>query len=395
MALGRWRPGSRTAPSRRRRHFLKRRRKDLRCGKDTTTSQEVDPAITVTPAIPAAVRVGNYYAEDQEEVLRYIAEVHAGLLADHEWLRKNARKLRQENGLTRRYSVPEILAKQHEADGFDVFVDPEEALLMAERAAKDSEWSRVTRPELSTAEAEEIQEGIGFVIATAAGGSPIGVEEVLELLDRSVAGGEIGAAVYLAEHLEARHDGQPPRPLVERLFQVLKALLRPSAATVRPKLEGPWQKAPPGRFGALNPRKSLGRLLERLAPLRREEKDLAKEGTAEVFQAMERLSQSLLPALQRMADGSRGQRRGQMASLVTRVSQENGLSISSALAQALLQQMETQGLLQMKGRDVMLSNTVKALEAVGVVRSLWVVQRVLQTFAFRQEPTIFCEFNIV
>lgn len=43
----------------------------------------------------------------------------------------------------------------------------------------------------------------------------------------------------------------------------------------------------------------------------------------------------------------------------------------------------------------MLSNTVKALEAVGVVRSLWVVQRVLQTFAFRQEPTIFCEFNIV
>eukprot|EP00913_Durusdinium_trenchii_P026076 g24462.t2 len=149
-----------------------------------------------------AVRVGNYYAEDQEEVLRYIAEVHAGLLADHEWLRKNARKLRQENGLTRRYSVPEILAKQHEADGFDVFVDPEEALLMAERAAKDSEWSRVTRPELSTAEAEEIQEGIGFVIATAAGGSPIGVEEVLELLDRSVAGGEIGAAVYLAEHLE-------------------------------------------------------------------------------------------------------------------------------------------------------------------------------------------------
>lgn len=28
-------------------------------------------------------------------------QVHAGLLADHEWLRKNARKLRQENGLTR------------------------------------------------------------------------------------------------------------------------------------------------------------------------------------------------------------------------------------------------------------------------------------------------------
>ena len=28
------------------------------------------------PFVAQAVRVGNYYAEDQEEVLRYIAEVH-------------------------------------------------------------------------------------------------------------------------------------------------------------------------------------------------------------------------------------------------------------------------------------------------------------------------------
>eukprot|EP00435_Cladocopium_sp_Y103_P000833 s1526_g1.t1 len=145
-----------------------------------------------------AVRVGNYYAEDQEEVLRYIAEVHAGVKDDKEWIRKNWRKLQKENGLTRRYSVPEILQKKHEADGFDVFVDPDEAILMAERAQAEA----LTRPELTAADAEEIQEGLDSVVASA-NAAPLSVEEIFELLERCVSGGEVAAAVYLAETLEA------------------------------------------------------------------------------------------------------------------------------------------------------------------------------------------------
>eukprot|EP00439_Symbiodinium_sp_Y106_P056538 s3163_g7.t3 len=148
-----------------------------------------------------AVRVGNFYAEDQQEVIRYIAEVHADLLADTQWLRKNRGKLRAENGLTRRYSVPEILCKKHEVDGFDIFADPDEAVLLAERAAKDGE--KTSRPELPLEEAQQIQEGLDEVVASAAGtGGPVGSDEVLELLGRAVAGGEVAAAVYLSERIE-------------------------------------------------------------------------------------------------------------------------------------------------------------------------------------------------
>lgn len=80
-----------------------------------------------------AVRIGNYYAEDQEEVFRYIAqagsmqaesshvtswseneaealeskmflyvaEVYGELLSDDNWRRKNKSKVQKENGFTR------------------------------------------------------------------------------------------------------------------------------------------------------------------------------------------------------------------------------------------------------------------------------------------------------
>ncbi|CAJ1336813.1 unnamed protein product [Effrenium voratum] len=343
-------PG-RSSPAVRRRCLLKRRLK--RDGKPKLTQTQAAkewPETMCRNIALEAVRVGNYYAEDQDEVLAYIAQVHAELLADSEWLRKTGKKLRRENGLTRRYTVQEILKKKHEADGFDVFVDPDEAILMAKRAAKETSGESLA-PELTDADAAEIQEGLDLVV-TAAGCSTVGVDEVMELLGRAVVGGEVGAAVYLAEHLEALHEGAPPRELAEKMFQALKPLLRPSASCHKPKLAGPWQKAPPGRFGALNPRKGLGRLLERLAALRKPKDEEAEAKQAEVHEAMQRLCQALQPA---MAASAGCRRRAQFAEVITGECQKSGLAVSNSLAQALLQHMENENLLQVKGREVTLA----------------------------------------
>ena len=370
MVLPRFRRIFAASPAKRRLRCLKRRRQRRKVGevpeahKDNGLS-DFSEVMRKNIALEA-VRVGNYYSEDQEEVLRYIAEVHAGLLANSEWLRKSSKKLKKENGLSRRYSVAEILDKKHEADGFDVFVDPDEALFMAERAAKEEDH----RPELSLADASEIQEGLDAVVTSAGGAAPLSLEEIFELLERSVAGGEVAAAVYLAENLEARHEGQPPCQLVERMFQVLKRLLRPSAHAASPKLVGPWQVAPRGRYGALNPRKALGRLFERLAPLKRSQDQDAVARLAEVHQAMERLCHSLVPALVSDERAAKCRRRGTMASLITTVSQENGLAVSPALAQAICQHMENEGILEVRGRDVVLDQSVKAAKAAEVKGSL-------------------------
>lgn len=344
------------SPSTRRLHYLKRRRPTSGPKTPEADHGQAFSEVMRRNIALEAVRVGNYYAEDQEEVLRYIAEVHIGVKGDNDWIRKNWRKLQKENGLTRRYSVPEILQKKHEADGFDVFVDPDEAILMAERAQAEA----LTRPELTAADAEEIQEGLDSVLASA-NAAPLSVEEIFELLERCVSGGEVAAAVYLAETLEARHEASPPKELVERIFQGMKTLLRPSAHAAAPKLAGPWLKAPAGRYGTLNPRKALGRLFERLAPLRRDPQDAAAR-MAEVNEALERLSHSLLPVLLSHEQACRCRRRGPLAALIASVASEQGLKVSPALAQAIFQHMESEGLLEVKGRDVTLlsDQSVKA-----------------------------------
>jgi len=59
-----------------------------------------------------------------------------------------------------------------------------------------------------------------------------------------------------------------------------------------------------------------------------------------------------------------------MASLITTVSQENGLPVSPALAQAVCQHMENEGILEVRGRDVVLDQSVKAAKAAEVKGSL-------------------------
>eukprot|EP00435_Cladocopium_sp_Y103_P044401 s721_g12.t1 len=152
----------------------------------------------------------------------------------------------------------------------------------------------------------------------------------------------------------ARHEASPP--LVERIFQAMKSLLRPSAHAAAPRLAGPWLKAPAGRYGTLNPRKALGRLFERLAPLRRDPQDDAAARMAEVTEALGRLSHSLLPVLVSDERARRCRRRGPLAALIARVASDAGLQVSPALAQAIFQHMENEGLLEVKGRDVTLQS---------------------------------------
>ncbi|CAE8729871.1 unnamed protein product, partial [Polarella glacialis] len=142
-----------------------------------------------------AVRQADFYSEDKSEVLRYIAEVHQGLLADSKFMSKLG-KMKKENGLSRRYTVEQILQKTHEADGFNVFVDPDEAIYLAEKTKKDAERTieaiaQAELARLSSGDLAEIQEGVDFVAAAASGeGDPVGIDEVIELLERCARGGE-------------------------------------------------------------------------------------------------------------------------------------------------------------------------------------------------------------
>ncbi|OLP91854.1 Cytochrome c6 [Symbiodinium microadriaticum] len=150
----------------------------------------------------------------------------------------------------------------------------------------------------------------------------------------------------------AFHDGRLSQELADKLFQILKPLLRPTAAAVTPRLAGPWLKSPSGRFGAANPRKGLGRLLDRLAVARKDAQTEAK--VAEASEVMQRFCSALLPLLRASEEVARCRRRGRLASLVAEVCEQSGLQISPALSQAALQHFEGAGLLQSRGRDVSL-----------------------------------------
>jgi len=309
-----------------------------------------------------AVRLGNYYAEDQDEVLRYIAEVHAGLLEDTRWLAKRP-KMKLENGLTRLYSVEEILAKKHEADGFNVFVDPDEAV-----AAKEAEALKASNPggpaDLEPGVLAEMQEGITSVVAAAEGsGTPIDDDEIVELLEGCAKAGEVGAAVFCGERLEAIH-GTLPEPLLARAFAALKPLLRPSAARARPQLEGPWARSQSGRAGAPNVRRQLGQLLMRFAQARKQlevaEGGATAERAARIAEAeavLSRLCAALLPALAADPEAGACARRGRLAQLVARLCQERGLEVSAALALQVTQELERSGAVVSRGRTLELVNT--------------------------------------
>jgi len=374
-----------------------------------------------------AVRIGNYWAppEEQAPVLAYIAEVQAGLLKDQKWLKKNQRKLRLENELTSRYTVDEILAKQHEADGFDVFIQPDEACaaaasaetaaaeagcisagtaLLAKRDARifasASSWDKIgslnagqaveaagaivrienyimvpVKPagavELKYLEIagagsragksfdpgrlEQVRDGLATAVAAAeSGGAPVALDELLELLEACVEAGELGAAVYCGEQLEAlqRNCGSSvPMDVVERSFAALKRLLRPSAIAQVSKLEGPWSSSSMSKH-----RKTLGRLINMLVASRKEHRDEGEEAKHEDTksamrqEALAHFTRAVLCHLTLDAKALTAKRRGDFVEAVLRVCPE----ASRALAWAVVSELERCEVLQSRGREVLL-----------------------------------------
>lgn len=352
-----------------RRRLLQRRKRRLRLlrlagqrkkrARASRTSQGLSETMRRNIALEA-VKLGNYYSEDQEEVLRYIAEIHAGLLADATWLAKTS-KLRKENGLTRLYTAEQILRKQPEVDGYNVFVDPDEAIFLKEKEEKEAAGQSAAAF-LDGARAAEAQQEINLVVEAARGGEPVDSDEVLELLTQVAAAGEMEAAVFLGERLEAIYDGKLHGPVLDRCFQALKPLLRPNTVNPSPRLQGPWREVAAGKTGPPNPRKSFGKLLQRLAEARQADKP-AEEAEAQAAkaakgqEAMKRLVEALLPFLAKDAEASTARRRGELASSLVRAGGSHGLQISMSLAQALLSEMEAAGQLEVQGRDVALQST--------------------------------------
>lgn len=385
-----------------------------------------------------AVKSGNYWAgpEDQEEVVRYIGEAY-GELFEAKWVEKNREKLEFENGLTRRYGVVEILSKVHEADGFNIFVDPEEAL--AEMAVKEAElaasasappimagtalvaskkarvfvsvslWDQVGElpagqhveatgaPVLDNgfrmvpilepkgavevrllhvpgsgivdhdlAEEEalvgrlgELREGLEVVIAAAEQASnPVGLDELMDLLEGCAAIGELGAAVYLGERFEVQMATSPPGAL-DRVFAALKPLLRPKAVCVVSHLKGPWSEAASGRAGVPNQRKGLGQVLTRLANARRDQK-IAEGGEAAEHKATQdavsamfsRVCRALQPLMAADAEIMRCRRRGPMVEALERLSDANGFKASRGLFWVIISEFEKLGVVKGSGRQV-------------------------------------------
>jgi len=400
-----------------------------------------------------AVRTGNYYAapEEQEEVLRYISELHRDLLVDQKWLKKNSTKLKKENGLTIRYTVAEILGKNHERDGYNVFLDPEEACAVARAAdaeaskkapskeitagtmlvarknarifASTTAWQQVgtvsigqhveaadaprlvegfemvaIRPEgavemrLMDAVDQEINEEVadalpaeakqpgdelalgrlaelreGLVAAVAAEDSandPIGVDELLELLEGCAAIGELGATVYCGERIEAlHHDGSDvnlQNAVLDRMFQALKPLLRPGTSKPTPELHGPWSQPPPGRVGTPNPRKRFGQLLNRVATARKEKESaevgeevrMERQQAAKTDQILQAMSATLAIFLAKDSGACACRRRGPLGEAVVRVCSSHGLTVSAALAFAIIGELETLGVVKSQGREL-------------------------------------------
>lgn len=300
-----------------------------------------------------AVRVGNYYAEPEQqgEVLAYIGEQFNTLLADAKWMKKNAAKMKTSNGLTERYSVTQILAKRHEADGYDVFVQAREALF--KKAAEDSAGKRES-VEVDPSVYGELQEGLAEAAAAAAGDAdPVGADELVELLEGCAKAGEVAAAVYCGERLEAVHEDGMPDDILDRAFEALKPLLRPSAAAKQPRLTGPWQDA--------GSRKAFGRLLDRLGRLRKDREvtrggDAAERAarSAKGEDVLNRLCGALAPRLAADAAAAACRRRGPLVAEITRVCSEGGLSVSTPVSWDIVRVLEERGELASDGRDVWL-----------------------------------------
>jgi len=302
-----------------------------------------------------AVRIGNYYSEDQAEVLAYIAQMHSELLNDAKFLRKYAAKLNKENGLSTQYTVPEILAKKHEADGFDLFLPADEAIYVKETAERKAAGLDLGYEEPDPVVYGELQEGLTEAAYAAAGEcAPLGPDELLFLLQHCCRAGEVGAAVWGAERLEAVHeDAGVPDEILNPMFEALKPLLRPRSCRNEPRLTGPWSEKSKGKTGPPNPRRGLGLLLMRLAELRKT-RELAKGGdasaradrSAQGEETLGRLCTALVPLLAQDSEAAACKRRGPLVPILARVCKDYGLEVSTPVAWDILRVLEQSGEVQ-------------------------------------------------
>lgn len=316
-----------------------------------------------------AVRTGNYYAEDQEEVIAYIKQTYEELLVDAKFLKKYAAKLRKENDLIKKYTVEEILRKRPEADGYDVFVQAHEAIAM-KAAAEAQEQRKEKHASIDPAKMGELQESLTMMVEAASGeGDPVGLDEMLEALDGCCEAGELGAAVYCGERIDKLYEDGMPDDILERVFQALKPFLRPSAASPFPRLTGPWTEA---QFGERNHRKGLGKLLDKVAKLRQERKRAQGGEAAEKAdraaageKALASFCENLKPFLAADKEVLNCNRKAQLVAEMARVCRDKGVDVSNPVAWDVLRVLEESGQLEVDGRDVKLS--LKAVKQTGSV----------------------------
>lgn len=280
-----------------------------------------------------AVKVGDYYSEDQSEVLAYIREQYGELVQDRS--RPRLRKWSRPNILTRRYTVADILGKKHGQDGFNIFGNARKMRALRQAAAPAS------AQDLAALQAEVLS-------AEKEGGL-----QLVSLVERCASAGEQHAAVYVFERMAAQvRDVEGlsmpgalpgvPDEVVDRCFLALKPFLKPGAANA---LTGPWSR--PQLSGEMrNMRKAFGKCLNLLVERRAR---LEPERPEQV--AIGRLADGLGPHLA----GMRCKRKKDAAELVMGACAAGGLTVSRALAYQVVAALLRCGALRQRGRNVSVS----------------------------------------
>lgn len=336
-----------------------------------------------------AVRLGNYFAEDQAEVLAYIREQYNDLLADKKRQEQEKEMLSRPNALTRLYTVDELLSKRHEEDGYDIWADPDE--IPEADGTSTAVGSAVSQntldqgnhevnsilPDSKQPQSCDSVSGVADQLvrlqtridAAAPSSSCPRAEELVDLLELCANAREAAAAVFCYERLESyysaedRHSkGQagrqmPPLATMERCFNALKVLLRPNPAGFQEQLKGPWL-GPRKRYGVHNSRKALGRCMTRIAQQRRDAQiaiQLAKGEesavqTKLVQDIFARLAAGVVQHLETDTATIQCNRRGQLSDRISEACRGAGLQVSGSVAREVVKILVQAGAISSKGR---------------------------------------------
>merc|ERR1712039_41684 len=125
---------------------------------------------------------------------------------------------------------------------------------------------------------------------------------------------------------------------------------------------GPWSQTLPGKSVPPNPRKNLGRIIDRLVRARRE--NILAQGGAEAAHEefnnrardiLGKFCVSLLPHLACDSEAMKCNRKSNLGIAVSRVCKEQGVEISTALSLCILRELEGTGAVSVHGRVVELN----------------------------------------